>query len=87
MKSLNVLSAAVLCFSLSGCVVGAVADLAATTVVTAGKVVVKGTGAVVRAAIPDGDDEKEKKKKAKKEQQREPDAVYEPVSDETPAAY
>ena len=55
------------CLILSGCVVGAAVDLAATTVVTAGKLAVKGTGAVINAAIPDGDD---KKKKDKKKQEK-----------------
>lgn len=47
-----------LCLTLQGCVIGAAADLAATTVLTAGKLVVKGTGAVVDAMIPDGEDDK-----------------------------
>ena len=41
--------------ALNGCVVRAAVDLAATTVMTAGKVVVKGTGAVIDAVIPDRD--------------------------------
>ena len=52
-------------FALSGCVVGAAADLAATTVLTAGKLAVKGTGALIDAAIPDDDDEDDKKEKKK----------------------
>ncbi|SUA35911.1 Uncharacterised protein [Neisseria zoodegmatis] len=52
---------------LNGCVVAAAADLAATTVLTVGKVAVKGTGAVVRAAIPDGGDDKKEKDKQEKE--------------------
>ncbi|WP_373742195.1 NF038104 family lipoprotein [Neisseria sp.] len=59
---------ALLCFGLSGCVVGAAVDLAATTVMTAGKVAVKTTGAVVKAAIPDGD-KKDKKEEREKEEQ------------------
>ena len=55
LKNLTPLAA---CLILSGCVVGAAVDLAATTVVTAGKLAVKGTGAVINAAIPDGDDKK-----------------------------
>jgi hypothetical protein len=69
LKNLTPLAA---CLILSGCVVGAAVDLAATTVVTAGKLAVKGTGAVINAAIPDGDDKKKKdKKKQKKAQQPE----------------
>lgn len=69
MKAKFLILFSMLSFVLSGCVVGAVADLAATTVVTAGKVAVKGTGALVRAAIPDDDEDesKEDKKKPKKE--------------------
>ncbi len=48
--------------TLNGCVVGAAVDLAATTVLTAGKLVVKGTGAVIDAAIPDGKKDKDKEK-------------------------
>lgn len=44
-----------LIFLMQGCTAIAIVDAAASTVVTAGKVVVKGTGAVVGAAIPDGD--------------------------------
>ena len=43
-------------------VVRAAVDLAATTVMTAGKVVVKGTGAVIDAPIPDRDKKKDRKK-------------------------
>lgn len=50
---------------LNGCVVAAAADLAATTVLTVGKVAVKGTGAVVRAVIPDGGDDKKEEKDKK----------------------
>ncbi|MDO1509206.1 MULTISPECIES: NF038104 family lipoprotein [unclassified Neisseria] len=64
---IRLISIAISCALLNGCVVAAAADLAATTVLTVGKVAVKGTGAVVRAAIPDGDDEeKEEDKKRKK---------------------
>ena len=53
--------------ALNGCVVGAAVDLAATTVMTAGKVVVKGTGAVIDAVIPDRDKKKDREKdKSKK---------------------
>lgn len=44
---------------LSGCTVITIVDAAASTVVGVGKVAVKGTVAVVDAAIPDGDDEEE----------------------------
>ena len=50
------------CLALNGCVVRAAVDLAATTVMTAGKVVVKGTGAVIDAAIPDRDKKKDREK-------------------------
>ena len=58
-----------LCLTLNGCVVGAAVDLAATTVLTAGKLVVKGTGAVIDAAIPDGKKEKEKSKEKPKSEE------------------
>ncbi|MDO5059362.1 MAG: NF038104 family lipoprotein [Neisseria sp.] len=51
---------------LQGCLVASAVDLAATTVFTAGKLVVKGTGAIIEAAIPDGDDDEKPKPKAKK---------------------
>lgn len=62
---------AMMCLGLQGCVVAAAADLAATTVLTAGKLVVKGTGAVIDAAIPDKDDDEKKEKKSKKKKQKE----------------
>ena len=43
--------------ALSGCAVVSVADAVISTAATATKVVVKGTGAVIGAAIPDGDDD------------------------------
>lgn len=58
-----------LCLTLNGCVVGAAVDLAATTVLTAGKLVVKGTGAVIDAAIPDGKKDKEKSKEKPKSEE------------------
>ena len=58
-----------LCLTLNVCVVGAAVDLAATTVLTAGKLVVKGTGAVIDAAIPDGKKEKEKSKEKPKSEE------------------
>lgn len=64
------------CVGLGGCVVGAAVDLAATTVMTAGKLAVKGTGAVINAAIPDKD--KKKNKDKDKNQDRRP------VSDDVP---
>lgn len=68
MKKLIQLSALLtLCLGLQGCVVAAAADLVGTTVLTAGKLAVKGTGAVVGAMIPDGDDDEDKKKKKKDE--------------------
>lgn len=45
---------------LQGCLVVSAVDLAATTVFTAGKLVVKCTGALVDAVIPDGNDKDEK---------------------------
>ena len=42
-----------ICFSLSGCAVLAVADLAVTSAATAAKVGVKTVGAVVDVVIPD----------------------------------
>lgn len=60
-----------MCFMLQGCVVAAAADLAATTVLTAGKLAVKGTGAIIDAAIPDDEDDKKKKRKKEKEKEQE----------------
>ena len=86
-------------FTLSGCVVGAAADLAATTVLTAGKLAVKGTGALIDAAIPDGDDDddkKEKKKSHKEKRQekaaeqrtyRQPQSSPYPYQSNTPTVY
>ena len=70
-----------LCLTLNGCVVGAAVDLAATTVLTAGKLVVKGTGAVIDAAIPDGkkDKDKEKEKEKSKEKPKSEEIIYSPV--------
>jgi hypothetical protein len=52
--------------------------LAATTVLTAGKLVVKGTGAVIDAAIPDGkkDKDKEKEKEKSKEKPKSEEIIY-----------
>ncbi|MDO4226704.1 hypothetical protein BWD09_09065 [Neisseria dentiae] len=71
MNPIKLTALAACCLLLNGCVVAAAADLAATTVLTVGKVAVKGTGAVVRAAIPDGDSDEEKAQKEKKKQQQE----------------
>ena len=67
-----------LCLTLNGCVVGAAVDLAATTVLTTGKLVVKGTGAVIDAAIPDGkkDKDKEKEKEKSKEKPKSEEIIY-----------
>ena len=65
------------CLALNGCVVRAAVDLAATTVMTAGKVVVKGTGAVIDAAIPDRDKKKDREKdKGKKRRPVSDDGLY-----------
>ena len=65
------------CLALNGCVVRAAVDLAATTVMTAGKVVVKGTGAVIDAVIPDRDKKKDREKdKSKKRRPVSDDGVY-----------
>ena len=60
-----------LCLTLNGCV-----DLAATTVLTAGKLVVKGTGAVIDAAIPDSKKDKDKEKEKSKEKPKSEEIVY-----------
>lgn len=83
------LPAAAMCLLLSGCVVGAAVDLAATTVLTAGKLVVKGTGAVIDAAIPDKkDDDKDQKSQADKRQQTPASTnntpQYQPVGNNNP---
>lgn len=57
---------------LQGCLVASAVDLAATTVFTAGKLVVKGTGAIIEAAIPDSDDDEKPKPKAKKSEPDKP---------------
>ena len=66
------------CLTLNGCVVGAAVDLAATTVLTAGKLVVKGTRAVIDAAIPDSkkDKDKEKEKEKSKEKPKSEEIIY-----------
>ena len=66
----RLIPALALCLTLNGCVVGAAVDLAATTVLTAGKLVVKGTGAVIDAAIPDGKKDKDKEKEKEKRRKR-----------------
>lgn len=43
--------------TIQGCTVVSIVDAAASTAVTVGTVAVKGTGALIGAAIPDGDDE------------------------------
>ncbi|WP_308111384.1 NF038104 family lipoprotein [Neisseria subflava] len=81
----RLIPALALCLTLNGCVVGAAIDLAATTVLTAGKLVVKGTGAVIDAAIPDGkkDKDKEKEKEKSKEKPKSEEIIYkEESSDE-----
>ena len=55
---------AFLSLALSGCIVTSAVNLAATTVMTAGKIAVKGTGALINAAIPDKDKKKDKEKKS-----------------------
>jgi hypothetical protein len=55
---MSVIAASVLCVSLSGCAVVAVADLAVGAAVGAVKLTGKAVGAVVDAVIPDSDDKK-----------------------------
>ncbi len=57
-----------LSLALSGCIVTGAVNLAATTVMTAGKIAVKGTGALINAAIPDKDKKKDKEKKSREQQ-------------------
>ena len=57
-----------LSLALSGCIVTSAVNLAATTVMTAGKIAVKGTGALINAAIPDKDKKKDKEKKFREQQ-------------------
>ena len=57
-----------LSLALSGCNVTSAVNLAATTVMTAGKIAVKGTGALINAAIPDKDKKKDKEKKFREQQ-------------------
>lgn len=74
----RLIPALALCLTLNGCVIGAAVDLTATTVLTAGKLVVKGTGAVIDAAIPDGkkDKDKEKEKEKSKEKPKSEEIIY-----------
>lgn len=80
----HLIPALALCLTLNGCVVGTAVDLAATTVLTAGKLVVKGTGAVIDAAIPDGkkDKDKEKEKEKSKEKPKSEEIIYQEESSE-----
>ena len=73
------------CLTLNGCVVGAAVDLATTTVLTAGKLVVKGTGAVIDAAIPDGKKDKDKEKEKEKEKNKEKPKSEEIIYKEEPS--
>ena len=57
-----------LSLALSGCIVTSAVNLAATTVMTAGKIAVKGTGALINAAIPDKDKKNDKEKKSREQQ-------------------
>ena len=57
-----------LSLALSGCIVTSAVNLAATTVMTAGKIAVKGTGALINAAIPGKDKKKDKEKKSREQQ-------------------
>ena len=66
MKLNTLCLSAAISLSLSGCVVGAAVDLAATTVLTAGKLAVKGTGALMDAAIPDRDDDDKEERRSSK---------------------
>lgn len=77
MKLNTLCLSAAISLSLSGCVVGAAVDLAATTVLTAGKLAVKGTGALIDAAIPDRDNDD-------KEEHRSPKPDNAPSSDIQP---
>lgn len=78
MKSKTFILIPLAVIALQGCVVGAAVDLAATTVVTAGKLAVKGTGAVINAAIPDKDKKDKKDKKKERNTER-------PVSEDNDA--
>ena len=64
----SLLLPAFLSLALSGCIVTSAVNLAATTVMTAGKIAVKGTGALINAAIPDKDKKKDKEKKSREQQ-------------------
>ena len=57
-----------LSLALSGCIVTSAVNLAATTVMTAGKIAVKGTSALINAAIPGKDKKKDKEKKSREQQ-------------------
>ena len=68
MKKKALLLPVFLSLALSGCIVTSAVNLAATTVMTAGKIAVKGTGALINAAIPDKDKKKGKEKKSREQQ-------------------
>lgn len=77
-----------LVLTLQGCLVASAVDLAATTVFTAGKLVVKGTGAVIDAAIPDKDKEDKENKDQPADQAlpaKSSNVEYYPVSPAAPA--
>ena len=77
-----------LVLTLQGCLVASAVDLAATTVFTAGKLVVKGTGAVIDAAIPDKDKEDKEKKDQPADQAlpaKSSNVEYYPVAPAAPA--
>ena len=79
------LLAAIYC-TLQGCVVASAVDLAATTVVQTGKIAVKGTSAVVRAVIPDGDDDDKKAAKKAKQAQKQREQAARAQAQQPPAS-
>ena len=74
----RLIPALTICLTLNGCVVGAAVDLAATTVLTAGKLVFKGSWAVIDGGIPDGkkDKDKENEKEKSKEKPKSEEIIY-----------
>ncbi len=70
----------VVCLPLQGCLVASAVDLAATTVLTAGKLAVKGTGAVIDAAIPDKKEKTDEADKAAPSQAEPTSGQYQPLS-------
>ncbi|MCV6626398.1 MAG: NF038104 family lipoprotein [Cellvibrionaceae bacterium] len=67
MAKLIILTTVIWATLLSGCTVVSIVDTAASAAIGVTKVAVKGTVAVVDAAIPDGDDDEDEEDEEEKE--------------------